>query len=131
MEGNGLLSAEALLSARRKRVVTSLGVVEVRALGYAELATLRGGLLDLAALLKKAKAVKEADLESLGPGDLAALANIEKVIVAGCVQPKFGFDATLGPVPADLPPPDQFAVFNAICELAGYSKEAAEKLRPS
>jgi hypothetical protein len=121
---------EQLLAARRRKIATTLGFeVQVRALGYADLSALMGVLLDVSTLGEEAKKTSAEDLVKT-PKGVAVLASVEKVLIAGCVEPKLGSDPAAGPVPADLPIPDQLAIFTAILELSGYSKEAGAAVRP-
>jgi hypothetical protein len=129
LEGNGFLKPERLLELRRRRVPTSLGQdVLVRALGYADLSSMMGALLDVASLGDEAKG-RPADLVN-SPKGLSLLGSIEKVVVAACLEPVFGTDPTAGPVASDLPLEDQMAIFTVVCELSGYSKKTAEQVRP-
>jgi hypothetical protein len=130
-----VLTEDAILGARRRRVDTSLGAaLVVRALSFRTLVKLLGQLLDVAALGDAAKAAKgPEDLVELIKGEKAndMLEAIEKVVAAGCVTPKFGDDPAAGPVVADLPIPDQMAAFTAILDLSGYTKKAGAEIRPS
>ena len=130
MEVNGFLKSERLLELRRRSVPTSLGhPVLIRALGYADLSSMMGALLDVASLGDKAKAAPAEVVKS--PQGMAMLASIEKVVVAACVEPAFGTDPKSGPVASDLPFEDQLAIFTAVCELSGYSKAEGGRVRPS
>lgn len=128
---NNFLTREQLLAQRRRRVPTSMGQdVLVRALGYADICSMTGALLDVAALGAEARNMNPLELVQT-PKGASVLASVERVIVAGCVEPTFGNDPRKGPVPADLPAEDQLKVFVAILELSGYSKEIGEQVRPS
>lgn len=133
METNGNGGArERMLALRREKIQTSIGVEHtVRGLSFAELSELYGNLLDVSTLLdvvNKAKA--KGGGFSLEAKDIAAMSKMEPVIVAGCLEPKYGSDPAADLVVADLPPIDRLAVFAAICKKSGFSKEAAEQIRP-
>jgi hypothetical protein len=135
---SGLLTADSIVATRRRRVETSMGGVLVRALGLSHLGRLVGQLLDVSSLGEAARALTGGDLAGEGIRELVSNPKIaevfpliEKVVAAGCVEPKFGDDPAAGPVVADLPLEDQFRLFNEILQLSGYSKEAGESIRPS
>lgn len=133
---NGVLTAEDLLAARRRRVETSLGVIVVRSLGFAQLAGMLGQLMDVASLGEAAGALKDGgrpdDIQRVlaDPKVANVLPMIERVIAAGCIEPRFGDDPTAGIVVADLPLADQFLLFTAILDLSGHTKKAGEDIRP-
>ena len=136
---------QALLELRRRAVPTSLGIdLPVHAIEPGELVLISRTLLDLAAMgeARNAAAAQGGD----GGPEAAAkaftdyitspkgkefFALVERVVRAGCLDPVFGTDPAAGPVVSDLPLVDQLAVFNAVLELSGYSKQAAESIRPS
>ena len=129
MSENNFLTREGLLAQRRRRVPTSLGQdVHVRALGYADLASMMGVLLDVASLGDEAKKQPAELVKS--PKGAALLAAIEKIVIAACVEPVFGTDPKLGLVPSDLPLGDQLEVFTAVMQLSGYSAAVAQQVRP-
>jgi len=129
-QSNGNLTAASILATRRRRVETSLGgTITVRGLGFSELSELSGMLVDVSTLAEEVKDQKPEKLAS-SPKGRGLLAAIEPIVRAGCVEPAFGTDPTLGPVVADLPLGDQMAAFGAILELSGHSKKAGEEIRP-
>lgn len=136
MEGNGFVTREQLLARGRREVETTLGKVRVRALGYADISTAMGALLDVATMGDKGvEASPEERLKSFtetlkGPKGAPILGSVEKVILKGCVEPQLAADAKDGPAPSDFPLEDQMAIFTAICELSGYSKKDGEQVRP-
>jgi len=136
-EKAGLLTAESIVAARRRRVETSLGGVMVRGIGLAHLGRMLGQLLDVSSLGQAAKALGGGDAAGVGTREFlndpkieAAFPLIEKVVAVGCIDPQFGDDPAKGPVVADLPLEDQFLLFTAILEVSGYSKQAGESVRP-
>jgi hypothetical protein len=129
MTENNYLTREGLLGARRRRVPTSLGHdVLVRPLGYADLCSMMGVLLDVASLGEEARK-KPAELAA-SPKGAAFLGSIEKVLIAATVEPAFESDPKKGPVPSDLPLDDQLAIFTVVLELSGYSSAAGRAVRP-
>ena len=128
---NGALSVEALRGQRRRQIDTGLGgYIEVRALGYADLALHTGALLDVSSLAEAVKEKGPAELVN-SPRGQAVLAAVEKVLLVGCVSPKLGTNPAEGAVVADLPIEVQLEAFAAILQLSGYSKKAGETVRPS
>ena len=131
------LTGAGLLAARRRSVETSLGVVQVRALGFAQLAGMLGQLLDVSSLGQAARALQgntgepdQVQRVLTDPKVATVLPMIERVVAAGCIEPKFGDDPSAGAVVADLPIEDQFLLFTEILELSGHSKKAGEDIRP-
>jgi hypothetical protein len=126
---NGFLTRDAIFAARRRSVPTSLGhPVQIRALGYVDLCSMTGALLDVVSLGAEAKK-KPTDLAA-SPKGQALLKAIETVLIAATVEPVFGTDPQKGPVPSDLPLADQLAIFTEVLELSGYSQAAGEAVRP-
>ena len=139
------VNAKRLLAMRRKTVSTSLGLdIPLRIIEPADLILIARQVIDLATLGEMGSLGKAVG-ESSGEGDAAKAFTefmasqkgkdffglVERVIRAGSVDPVFGTDPALGPVVSDLPIVDQMTLFTAILELSGFSKEAAETIRPS
>lgn len=126
-----LLTKEAILAKRRKRValpVMGFDVV-IRALGYVDLSSNIGALLDIASLGEKGSKSTPEDLAKSKRG-AEIFAGIERVVMLGVVDPKLGTDPA-GPVVSDIPPADLMLLFTEICELSGLSKAAGADIRPS
>jgi len=136
-KANGPLTSAGLLAARRRNVETSLGFVQVRALGFAQLAGMLGQLLDVSSLSQAARALQgnTGDTDQVqrvltDPKVATVLPMIERVVAAGCIEPKFGDDPSAGAVVADLPIEDQFLLFTDIFDLSGHPKTAGDGIRP-
>jgi hypothetical protein len=136
-EKAGLLTGEEVIGARRRRVEISLGTVLVRSLGFRGLTGMLGQLMDVASLSEDARELQASGSDAQAKKDFVTgekmqerLPVIEKVVAAGCVQPRFGEDPAAGPVVSDLPIDDLFTIFNAIVELSGFTKQSGDSVRP-
>jgi hypothetical protein len=139
---NGTGAAAALLSMRRQKLKTSLGIeITVRAVGVREIALANGALVDVAQLGAAQRAVAEASGDGSKPSRslLEAMKDpktqeffsvVEKVVRVGCVDPVFGTEAAAGPVVSDLPLADQLEAFHAILALSKFTQKAGEEIRP-
>lgn len=124
------LTAEQLKKRSRKDVDLPDGTtVVISRLSPARLMAASGGLLDLAALgkdeLKKATRADPAHATK-------ALTGIEDIVQAGVVEPALAKERTPDgpPVAADFTIDEQFLLFQEILAFSGYTKEAAQAIRP-
>jgi len=131
MEGNGFVPADAVKRAGRREVETSVGKVLMGGLPYALFVQIRGSLLDLQSLVKERG---EEHLESSDflatPEASKALDTIERTLVAAVISPRLYANPADGPTPIDFPIADRLAMFAAAMDLCGFTKGAAEEVRP-
>lgn len=131
MEGNGHLAPSALMASARREVQTSLGIVVVRRIGYAALAQVRGQLLDLQSLISSKPDEEIDSVEFLKrPEAGKTLDSIESIIRLAVMSPALGTDPAVGPVAADFPIADQLLIFSEALALSGFTRRAAEEVRP-
>ena len=131
MEGNGQLAPSALVASARREVKTSLGTVLVRRIGYAALAQVRGQLMDLQSLIGTKTESEIDSVEFLKrPEAGKALESIESIVRLAVLSPALGTDPTVGPVAADFPIADQLLIFSEALDLSGFTRKAAEEVRP-
>ena len=124
---NGFLDAGDLLKESRREMEIGDGrKIQIRRVGPGVLALALGNIPDLASLTSRS-----SERASENPAQAkTAMQAIEKLLIAGIVQPKLCADPADGPTPSDLLWADQLLIFNAILEHSGYSKGAAEKVVP-
>lgn len=131
MEGNVAVDPARLLARGRREVQTEVGTVIVRRVPMSVLAKSRGQVLDVQNLLKDRP---EGEMDSpaflASPQAQAMLDGTARIICAGVLEPKLFLDPKDGPTPLDFSPQDEAAILSAILELSGWTRAAAEEVRP-
>ena len=130
-ETNGRLTSAQMLADRRRDVKTSRGIVTIRKLSLREIFALKGGVIDLAAMATT-EAEAERIVQDKGKHNQGAVMQaIYGIIGAGVIDPKLCNDPAQGPTADDFDFPDAMSICHSIMDFSGYSKGAAESLRPS
>jgi len=129
---NGDGKTSGLRKRARKTITLSDGLeVVIRPVGLSILAQVQGALPDVQALAggddEAAQAVTQRARRPEVAADLDRM--IDAALMEGVVSPKLGTDPVTDDVPRDFGV-DRFVLFKEILALSGYSREAAERVRP-
>ena len=128
MENGGILTREQLLARSRKIVTLGDGSkVVIRRLSPSDFAQIVGSMVTLSSLMGDG-AANRADLND--PGISKALDAIGRTLLAAVVEPSLFPDPAQGPTPGDFTFEDQVALFSQVIDHSGYTREAAERVRP-
>ncbi len=130
-ETNGRLTAAKMLADRRRDVKTSRGIVTIRKLSLREIFALKGGIIDLASMATTPEEAERIVHDKGTRNQGGVMAAIYGIIGAGVIDPKLCTDAAQGPTADDFDFHDAMSICHEIMDFSGYSKGAAEKLRPS
>ena len=126
MGSNSYINAERPLGQSIKDVETSLGVVRIRRVGFSDFMQAFGHAPDLSALLKGVDDTKVGT----GPQGEALARGVRAILLAGLEEPKLCAERSEGATPSDFPWPDQLTLMTEIVKHSGFTKEAAEEVRP-
>lgn len=128
MEGNGILRAEDLLAEARVRVEISGGrKVLVQRVSRVSIAVAIGGIPDVASL-----AIEKNEKQSrITPAQAdQAVKAIDRILIAGVLEPKLYPDPEKGPTPSDFLEADRMTIYRAIMDHSGWTRAAGEEVAP-
>ena len=129
MEGNGYATAAGVMSSGRAEVETSVGKVLVQRLSMSELAQMRGQLLDLQGMIPDAGSAASTEVLRAPQADQAEQA-VWKAMCLAVLAPRLTMDPEQGPTPRDFSEEDRAAIMTKVLALSGFTRQAAEAVRP-
>jgi hypothetical protein len=128
-------TADRMIQGRSRKVMTSVGEVTLRQLDFEDLCILRGGLIDLASMIKDSKGDGAAWMDSMSPADARKFREtlnrvVEGVVVHPVLVEQTEPETVIGPRVGDFPVIDRLAIYSEASAMAGLTRRAAAAIRP-